>query len=255
METENENASMPEEWLVEEEGINGLYRNRKGEEYYKGRQTGDPLEKISFFEFVCQNTFEREFGPWDGDEPPMRIFRHRYRAKRPDGDYFSTQELIEAFEVSPAQFVGLLRHYKKIIHPYGMLDGYDAIYNDEVEPVLAYDSVKNAKFHFREVELLLKERYGPDDCIKKDVSCSEANTNSMIGGLSILVFELAKSGKTRPQIAKYLKDKGLSLSIIGALLYEGGLGKEGHFTTPKECSDFYQKKAQALLKGGSGEEA
>ena len=80
-------------------------------------------------------------------------------------------------------------------------------------------------------------------------------TEGNIFGLAKTVVDMRAKGKTEPEIANVLKEKGLSLSIIGALLYEGGLNKEGRFESPKQCSDFYQKKALALLKEGCGEKA
>ncbi|MBE6442792.1 MAG: hypothetical protein E7022_10870 [Desulfovibrio desulfuricans] len=104
------------------------------------------------------------------------------------------------------------------------------------------DTIKSFKFLRKEIDNILHT---------KDLS----DNQSQYWGLPSIASDMLKEGKTRPEIAKALQEKGLSLSIIGALLYEGGLNKEEHFATQKQCSDFYQKKALALLKDGNEEKA
>ncbi|MBQ9452236.1 MAG: hypothetical protein IJU65_02950 [Desulfovibrio sp.] len=75
----------------------------------------------------------------------------------------------------------------------------------------------------------------------------EEEKSSMVFGLPDMIRRMAQQGMSKGQIAQKLQDAGLSLAIIGALLHDRGMNKKGHFDSPKECSDFYQRAAKSML--------
>ena len=91
---------------------------------------------------------------------------------------------------------------------------------------------------FKEIKFLRKD-------IERLFDSDDSSSGSW--GLPALVQRMAQEGKTKAQIAHKLQEDGLSLSIIGALLHDRGMNKKGRFDSTKECADFYQKAAQALL--------
>lgn len=81
----------------------------------------------------------------------------RLDIKRPKGDFFSYEEMITFFEISPAMFVTLLRENKKIIQLYSSeltKDNLSYFYNTNNEPSEVICILFGVKFHYLEVREL-----------------------------------------------------------------------------------------------------
>jgi|GEM_PF-5091775 hypothetical protein len=82
---------------------------------------------------------------------------YRSEIKRPEGDYFTHDEICNAFEISPANLVLRLRKHRNIIKIYTdsmTREDRDWFYDDSVDPVECLSAFNDAKFHFLEVEAL-----------------------------------------------------------------------------------------------------
>lgn len=112
-------------------------------------------------------------------------------------------------------------------------------------PFDTYSAIKlgYSEFHIKKyIESFLFLRSDVENIC--NLTCAKNNI-----GLPAIVIKMLNDGNNPSEVAKFLKEKGLSFSIIGALLHEDGFNPDGRFTANKQCTDFYQKKAQALLKG------
>ena len=167
----------------------------------------------------------------------MSLFHHWKYSN--DGDIIHIRCNEYELKVSSYQCIDeLWEAYNVIPFPFSEDDYYELSFSTQK----AFDAIRKFMFLKEDIDKLLHTENLQD------------NQNQPFG-LSYIIADMLKNGKTKSEVARTLREKGLSLSIIGALLYEGGLNKEGHFTTQKQCSDFYQKKEQALLKGDSEEKA
>lgn len=89
----------------------------------------------------------------EADEP----MAFRLEIKQPQGDYFSFDEMIAFFELSPAMFVGQLRKYRPIIKIYSpRLTKQDRayFYDPNVDSVDCIDLLYDATFHYLEARQL-----------------------------------------------------------------------------------------------------
>jgi hypothetical protein len=92
--------------------------------------------------------------------------------KKPAGDYFTTQELCDFFELSPAELIVLLRAYKDSIRPYAVTmtaRHREKFYDSDVDPMECLSMLQNATFHYAEVRSLRIE------IIEKQKIALEAN--------------------------------------------------------------------------------
>jgi hypothetical protein len=115
--------------------------------------------------------------------------------KRPAGDFFTYEELIEFLALSPANLVSCLRKHRDIIKIYSSIlnqKDRDWFYNNSIDPVECLYTFHEAKFHYIEVRelrnaLLAEQQVLDESRVQERVGLKEdlAKKNTRIAELEL----------------------------------------------------------------------
>lgn len=144
------------------------------------------------------------------EEREPEIFRPEI--KRPEGDYFHSEDLISFLNSSPAGLVEILRRYHNTIKIYCILSNDRKFFYDEsIDPMDCLYILSDAKFHYLEVRRLY------DEIIKERIvlnSSAMKEAASLIGDAAPLVAEAAILSMDKEALQKEIASLKAELAAL-----------------------------------------